>query len=754
MLKINRAQLTNALWASLTGFLLSAGLLVPLTRAFAQEGLTGALTACVVMAVISVGIGLPGPIRWVSLLAGALALLVPLLTGGGLFRVGGAIGAAVHLMRGNAEPLRVYAREVGLLCGALLTLLCCQLAHQSAGFYPALSLTMITLLMLWFTGKRDELYLLAPALVALAVLFARAANDKTPYPRTLLISALAVGAGLLLTPVSGQSPALEEFAETVRTYISDTLFFNDPRNVYSIEYDGYKPLAPRLGGPVNPQPSAVMKVETPKTVLLRGTVYNAYNGLAWGDTLSTRRFLYADPRYQGTKADLFDENLPSAQLKSSGVFDTFEVKITMHKDSASTLFLPLRTTKLTTPMALVPYFNASTEIFITRDLALGDTYSATASVVDPSDPLLPAVLASARQSAPARDMSDYLGVPDQIATEVRTLAERFKTNHPDPLDLALTIRDYLRINFTYTLSPVTPPGNQDFVSFFLLRGKEGYCTYFASAMAVLGRLSGLPTRYVEGYAAIPVDGVANVTADKAHAWCEVYFDGFGWIAFDATPGGAGGNSGGSESPPPQREDPPPNDQDEPDEQPTPSPEPQNNPQQPEQTPQPSEEPQDPASNELPQETEQPQDEPDDKQRSLWWLWLLVLAVIGFMVWRGMMTRPEAVAATRKDEADKLLTWYRALLSLLKAMRLGAYPAESPVQHAARIAQSLPADCGLDAVADAVTRLGYGKHGTDAACVAEAERCYRAVWRAAGLPAKGAWLVRRMLPGAFDVRAVP
>lgn len=45
------------------------------------------------------------------------------------------------------------------------------------------------------------------------------------------------------------------------------------------------------------------------------------------------------------------------------------------------------------------------------------------------------------------------------------------------------------------------------VSYFVLEAPEGYCVYFASAMAVMARIAGLPARYVEGYLAVPTKTV-------------------------------------------------------------------------------------------------------------------------------------------------------------------------------------------------------------------------------------------------------
>jgi hypothetical protein len=58
-------------------------------------------------------------------------------------------------------------------------------------------------------------------------------------------------------------------------------------------------------------------------------------------------------------------------------------------------------------------------------------------------------------------------------------------------------------------------------------------------MAVMCRIQGIPTRYVEGYDVphtSPKDGYIEVANSSAHAWVEVYFKNAGWVVFDPTPG--------------------------------------------------------------------------------------------------------------------------------------------------------------------------------------------------------------------------
>lgn len=77
----------------------------------------------------------------------------------------------------------------------------------------------------------------------------------------------------------------------------------------------------------------------------------------------------------------------------------------------------------------------------------------------------------------------------------------------------------------------------EFLEYFLLEGREGYCSYFATAFVLMARAEGIPARYAEGFC-IPktTDKAMTVTSDMAHAWPEVYLEGIGWIPFEPTPG--------------------------------------------------------------------------------------------------------------------------------------------------------------------------------------------------------------------------
>jgi hypothetical protein len=91
--------------------------------------------------------------------------------------------------------------------------------------------------------------------------------------------------------------------------------------------------------------------------------------------------------------------------------------------------------------------------------------------------------------------------------------------------------------FTYSLVNEPIPANKDVVD-WLLETRQGYCTYYASAMAIMGRLLGIPTRVVSGFSQGHFDQQRNlwvVDGNDAHSWVQAYLPNVGWVSFDPTP---------------------------------------------------------------------------------------------------------------------------------------------------------------------------------------------------------------------------
>ena len=131
----------------------------------------------------------------------------------------------------------------------------------------------------------------------------------------------------------------------------------------------------------------------------------------------------------------------------------------------------------------------------------------------------------------------------KLSEETRRYVEELTAGAQDPLESLRRMEAELA-SFTYTKQPRKLPEKiedaETFLEYFLLEGREGYCTHFATAFVLLARAQGMPARYVQGFC-VPLQGKheASVYGDMAHAWPEVYFDGVGWIPFEPTPGYAG-----------------------------------------------------------------------------------------------------------------------------------------------------------------------------------------------------------------------
>ena len=118
-------------------------------------------------------------------------------------------------------------------------------------------------------------------------------------------------------------------------------------------------------------------------------------------------------------------------------------------------------------------------------------------------------------------------------------SDPYARNHYTQTPLLIQqIANTLAAQCVYTLTPPALPAGEDFVEFFLLESRQGYCVHFATATTALLRAMGIPARYAEGYA-VPAgeEGWVDVPDYNAHAWVEVYFGGAGWIPFEVTPAG-------------------------------------------------------------------------------------------------------------------------------------------------------------------------------------------------------------------------
>lgn len=138
------------------------------------------------------------------------------------------------------------------------------------------------------------------------------------------------------------------------------------------------------------------------------------------------------------------------------------------------------------------------------------------------------------------DAEAFLGVPEGHE-DVVALGRSWAEGASSPREQAERILGRLRGGeYGYTLT-MHEPGTRTPLGAFLFTHREGHCEYFASAMAIMLRGVGIPSRSVTGFLGgewNPFGRYYAVRASDAHAWVEAYLPGEGWVTFDPTPGSA------------------------------------------------------------------------------------------------------------------------------------------------------------------------------------------------------------------------
>ncbi len=150
------------------------------------------------------------------------------------------------------------------------------------------------------------------------------------------------------------------------------------------------------------------------------------------------------------------------------------------------------------------------------------------------------------------DLEDYLELPDDLDSRLLAVARDVTIDGRSPFEEALLLERFLRNTsgpegFTYSVDIEPGHSAENLVDWLLDPNspnyRTGYCEQFATALAVLARARGIPSRVVIGFTPGDVqdDGLIVVRQKNAHSWVELWFEGQGWVRFDPTPRGAADN---------------------------------------------------------------------------------------------------------------------------------------------------------------------------------------------------------------------
>ncbi|MDQ3468795.1 MAG: DUF3488 and transglutaminase-like domain-containing protein, partial [Actinomycetota bacterium] len=177
-------------------------------------------------------------------------------------------------------------------------------------------------------------------------------------------------------------------------------------------------------------------------------------------------------------------------------------------------------------------FNDDTSTLVRTDRALesGDRYE----IVSAMPQFSPDALRAASSSGPPGAV--YLELPEGFPSSVTATAQQVTAGATTSYDASRALQDWFRSTFTY--STEIPAGHSTSAIEGFLRQRVGYCEQFAGTFAAMARSLGIPARVAVGFTPglVTADGTYSVLGKNAHAWPEVWFDGYGWVAFEPTPG--------------------------------------------------------------------------------------------------------------------------------------------------------------------------------------------------------------------------
>jgi transglutaminase-like putative cysteine protease len=298
-----------------------------------------------------------------------------------------------------------------------------------------------------------------------------------------------------------------------------------------------------MHGAIKDNPQVVMRIEFPGTpaertrdLHLRGIAFDHYGlGGQWAHTHMSRR-----PLPMGFGASI----APGAGPGEPG---ELEQQIYLEPLSSRVLFGATRMVALELPLApIVDRPRAALlagdedEVYTATDRPAGIRYTVHSATRPPPG----AELVRVPDQAPTPEMARYLQLPAGLSPRVGELARQITGNAAGPYRKALLVRDYLS-RYRYT-TLIRPPRSGDPLADFLFDTRAGHCEYFATAMAILLREVGVPTREVNGFYGGEWNDFGKYLAVRqmdAHSWVEVWLGEHHWVAFDPTPGGPGGARG-------------------------------------------------------------------------------------------------------------------------------------------------------------------------------------------------------------------
>lgn len=288
----------------------------------------------------------------------------------------------------------------------------------------------------------------------------------------------------------------------------------------------YNPITRLQGDLTQPRPTELLRYTSTDTEpdYLRMTTLDTFDGSSWrSSSLTGKRVSEGIPAPVGVEASAAVRDV-TAVIDIAPALDTRWLPA-----PATPTAVDVNGRWLWDPTSDTAFSTRST----TRRVG---TYEVNATRVLPDAQLL-------RAAGPVSPQVAEYAEPVRVRRGVAELTRQIVSDAETPYEQARAIQAFFRDaenGFEYDVSTGPRFDNPDALSAFLdPRGRVGFCEQYASAMAVMLRLVGIPSRVAVGFTpgTVQPDLSRVVTTADAHAWPEAWFAGAGWIRFEPTPAG-------------------------------------------------------------------------------------------------------------------------------------------------------------------------------------------------------------------------
>lgn len=341
---------------------------------------------------------------------------------------------------------------------------------------------------------------------------------------TRLGAIIAIGILLLawFLPAGSMDSTTANFWNNVQQRLSD-LFSNQQGTPLEVAY----PFDDTLALGISPRLSSAVVATVQSSanqVYLEARWYDIYTGADWINGVTNLQSYPAQ------------YSVPSQTLMTAPLSQTITLVTSTKEDyllgapGISAVSLPanvLTDVWNREPIAWLPQHQvlaAGTHYTVTSDVSVADA-AMLRNVPQPTEALVQSAPKANESASIGMDLNSglfpFLQLPYNMDIRVTNLATQITAGMPTMYDKVMALESYLRTHYIYDLSVKVPSG-QEAVSWFLFNsGNRGYCTDFATAMAIMARSVGIPARVVSGYAPGTYDSRLNqqiIHGTDAHSW--------------------------------------------------------------------------------------------------------------------------------------------------------------------------------------------------------------------------------------------